>query len=125
MAYEPYATTEDYAALVPDGVEVAEDDLRRASRHIDSLTFNRIVTAGFGSLTPFQREIVREVVCRQAAFEKENADALATVLSGYAINSVEMRFGGGENALLAGGIPMRREDAELLAQTGLCCRLAR
>ncbi len=126
MSYTPYAAAEDYAALYPDGPEVSEIKLREASRHIDTLTFNRIVDAGFGSLTEFQREIVKEVCCRQAAFETENADLLDSTLSSYSINGVSMQFGGdGSNVYVENGVAMMRSTYALLKQTGLCCRLLR
>ena len=46
MAYEPYVTTEYYLTEYA-GNTVPEDELlkalRQASRHIDSLTYNRIL----------------------------------------------------------------------------------
>ena len=77
MAYEPYVTPEYYqneycGSIVPG--EQLPAALRRASRHIDSLTYNRIVGQGFSNLTPFQQDLIREVVCQQADFETENAD---------------------------------------------------
>lgn len=125
MAYTPYATQADYVELFPDGPAVTEEALRTASRHVDSLTFNRIVAAGFDSLTPFQQEIVKEVVCRQAAFETDNADVIASVLSSYSINGVSMQFGESWNVMVQDGVAMQRDVYALLQQTGLCCRLAR
>ena len=82
MAYKPYVNPEEYKTqggnVIPDA-ELSEA-LRRASRHIDSLTYNRIVGQGFDNLTEFQREIIREVVCQQADFEYENADEIDTIL---------------------------------------------
>lgn len=75
ISYTPYAAAEDYAALYPDGPEVSEIKLREASRHIDTLTFNRIVDAGFGSLTEFQREIVKEVCCSRSGAGKNHRGA--------------------------------------------------
>ncbi|MGM9614274.1 MAG: hypothetical protein ACI3W7_01925 [Oscillospiraceae bacterium] len=125
MAYEPYATDGDYAVLVPSGPELAPDALRVASRHIDSLTFNRIRTVGFDSLTEFQQEVIREVVCRQAAFETENADVIGSILSSYSVNGVSMQFGSSWNVVVENGVAMQRDVYALLAQTGLCCRIAR
>ena len=50
MSYKPYVSKEEYkdsynGSVIPDGD--LERVLRQASRHIDSLTFNRIVAAGF------------------------------------------------------------------------------
>lgn len=128
MPYEAYATPEYYrdtykGSTVPaDGLERA---LQQASRHIDSLTYNRIVGQRFLSLTPLQQETVREVVCQQADFEWENADEINTILQGYSINGVSAQFGESWNVYTDKGVAMRRDVYTLLSQTGLCCRLAR
>lgn len=125
MAYEAYVTTDEYERLFPNGVSVTATDLRMASRHVDTLTFNRIVSLGFSNLTEFQQGVVKEVVCSQAAFEVENADVIQSVLSSYSINGVSMQFGSSWNVFAEDGIAMQRETYALLEQTGLCCRLAR
>lgn len=128
MTYEPYVTT-DYYTNVYKGSIVPEQDLekalRQASRHVDSLTYNRVVGQGFSSLTEFQQDVIQEVVCQQADFETENADEISTVLSGYSINSVSAQFGSSWNVFVEKGIAMKRDVYALLSQTGLCCRLAR
>lgn len=126
MAYEPYITVEEYMALQPDGPEVSEHTLREVSRHVDGLTFNRIVAVGFDNLTEFQQELIKEVTAKQAAFETENADLISSVLSSYSINGVSMNFGGDSwNVFTEAGVAMRRDVYALLAQTGLCCRVLR
>lgn len=122
MSYEPYATVEEYRQLFPNGGAVTTADLRQASRHIDSLTFNRIVAAGFENLTDFQKEIIKETVCRQAAFESENADLISSVLSSYSINGVSMGFGDSWNVIIQDGVAMLKDVYALLRQTGLCYR---
>ena len=56
MIYKSYAS-EDYYADQYDGDVIPEEKLekalKQASRHIDSLTYNRIVGWGFSSLTEF------------------------------------------------------------------------
>ena len=128
MAYEPYASPEYY--LHDFGGETVPEErclkaLRQASRHIDSLTYNRIIGRGFSNLTEFQQELIREVVCQQADFETENADEIETVLQSYSINGVSTQFGNSWNVFTDKGIAMRRDVYALLCQTGLCCRLAR
>lgn len=128
MSYEPYVSKEEYkdsynGSVIPDGE--LERTLRQASRHIDSLTFNRIVAAGFDHLTAFQQETIKEVVCLQADFEYENADEINTILSGYSINNVSAQFGSSWNVYQDKGVAMKKDVYALLAQTGLCCRLAR
>lgn len=123
MAYTAYATEDDFYELLPDAVvDVTETDLLQASRHVDSLTYNRIVAAGFDNLTEFQQGVIKEVVCRQALFEVENSDAISSVLSSYSINGVSMSFGSAWNVFVEHGIAMRRDVYALLQQTGLCFR---
>lgn len=126
--YNPYATTGYYldsykGDVIPE--EQLEKVLRQASRHIDSLTCNRIVGRGFSSLTDFQQEIIREVVCQQADFEYENADEINSILSSYSINGVSASFGSSWNVFMDKGVAMKRDVYTMLCQTGLCCRLAR
>lgn len=128
MAYEPYADKAYYlevyqGSLIPEG-DISKY-LKQASRHIDALTYNRIVGRGVSSLTPFQREIIREACCQQAEFECQNKDIFDMILQGYSVNGVSMQFGDSWNVTVQKGIPMRRDAYEQLAQTGLCCRLAR
>lgn len=128
MGYEPYVTPEYYLNIYKGSIIPKEDldkHLRQASRHIDSLTYNRIVGQGFSGLTDFQQDIIREVVCQQADFEYENADEISTILSGYSINGVSAQFGSSWNVFMDKGVAMKRDAYSLLSQTGLCCRLAR
>lgn len=126
--YKPYASESHYEGKY-EGTLIPEDDQKKAliqaSRHVDALTFNRIVGRGFSNLTEYQQEIIREVVCQQADFETENADMIASVLSSYSINGVSMQFGSAWNVFADKGVAMRRDTYAMLQQTGLCCRLAR
>lgn len=128
MAYEAYATSGYYEGRY-GGTLIEGDDLKKAltqaSRHIDSLTYNRIVGQGFSNLTDFQQEVIREVVCQQADFEVENVDEINTILSSYSINGVSAQFGSSWNIFMDKGVAMKRDVYALLCQTGLCCRLAR
>lgn len=123
MAYEPYADERYYSREA--GGEITEDDvdkyLRAASRHIDSLTYNRIVGRGFSNLTQFQQDIIREVCCELAEFEYENEDLIQNVLQSYSINGVSMSFGNSWNVKVISGVAIRSDIYEKLAQTGLCC----
>ena len=128
MVYVPYVTPEYYketykGSMVPE--EGLEKALRQASRHIDSLTYNRIVGQGFSNLTEFQQDVIREVICLQADFEHENADEINTILSSYSINGVSAQFGSSWNVFTDKGVAMKRDVFAQLSQTGLCCRLAR
>lgn len=127
MAYQPYVTPEYYrntykGSVIPE--DELEKKLKAASRHIDSLTYNRIVGRGFSNLTQFQQETVQEVICQQAEFEYENADEIETILKSYSINGVSAQFGSSWNVFTSKGIAMKRDVYALLCQTGLCCRLA-
>lgn len=128
MPYESYAIPEYYRDVYKSNTVPADDlesALRQASRHIDSLTYNRIIGRGFSKLTPFQQETIREVVCQQADFEYENADEISTILSSYSLNGASVQFGQSWNVFTDKGVAMMRDTYALLSQTGLCCRLAR
>lgn len=126
MGYEPYVTKEHYGGIY-GGCIIPETELekalRRASRHIDSLTYNRIVGSGFENLTPFQQEIIREVICQQADFEYENMDEINTILQSYSINGVSAQFGSSWNVFTDKGVAMKRDVYAMLVQTGLCSRI--
>lgn len=127
MAYEPYVTNEYYSdeyggTLIPENERAKA--FKKASRHIDTLTYNRIVGRGILNLTDFQREVIREVVCQQAEFEYENADEIESILSSYSINGTSASFGSSWNVFMEYGIAMRKDVYAMLCQTGLCCRLA-
>lgn len=128
MAYVPYVDPAYYKEIYK-GSTVSEEDLerylRQASRHIDSLTYNRIVGRGFSSLTEFQQEVIQEVICQQVDFEYENADEINTILSSYSINGVSAQFGSSWNVFMDKGVAMKRDVYAQLSQTGLCCQLAR
>lgn len=127
MPYVSYVDAEYYKDIykgtaIPDNEQ--EKYLKQASRHVDSLTFNRIAN-GLGRLTERQREIVQEFTCKQAEFEYANQDIFDMVLSGYSINGVSMQFGESWNVTIQKGIPVKRDEYDILCQTGLCCRLLR
>lgn len=119
--YAAYATVEEYHEIysdIPD--EYVEEYLKKASRHTDTLTFNRIQGIGFDNLTEFQKEIIKEVICELANFEYENEDVIKSVLSSYSINGVSMSFGDNWNVKVLKGIAIPKELYETLKQTGLC-----
>lgn len=122
MEYEPYATQSDYKSsgynVIPD--EELEQRLRQASRHIDSLTFNRIIGKGYDNLSMFQQDLVTECVCELADFEYENEDAIQSVLQNYSINGVSMAFGSSWNVMIQNGVAIMRTTYAKLMQTGLC-----
>lgn len=119
MAYTPYISVEEYKGNIPS-LEV-EKRLTQASRHIDTLTFNRIV-GKFDDLTEFQQEIVKEVCLNLANWEYENDEMINSVFDSYSINGVSMKFGGG-NIKNVSGVYIPTELYQTLCQTGLCCRV--
>lgn len=128
MAYEAYVSKEYYkesfnGSVIPD--EDIEKLLKQTSRHIDSLTCNRIVGRGIHNLTEFQQELIKEVCCEMAEFEYENTDLIQSVLSSYAINGVSMNFGDSWNVKVISGVAIRADIYDKLSQTGLCCRILR
>ena len=119
--YTPYAAVEEYKknySDIPD--ENIEKSLKKASRHIDTLTFNRIQGIGFDNLTEFQKEIIKEVTCELASFEYENEDVITSVLNSYSNNGVSMSFGDSWNIKVLKGVAIPTELYETLSQTGLC-----
>lgn len=126
--YESYVDAVYYnqkyaGTLIP--TELLDKFLRQSSRHIDTLTYNRIVSRGIASLTEYQQEIVKEVICLQAEFEYENKDIITSILTEYSINGVSMQVGNNWNVHFEKGVLMQHETYALLCQTGLCCRLVR
>lgn len=123
MAYEPYADaryyTDEYEGdTIP--ADTLNKALKQASRHIDALTYNRIVGRGISSLTAFQQDIIRECCCEMADFEHENVDYIENVLKSYGINGVSMSFEESWNLKIQNGIAVRANTYQKLSQTGLC-----
>ncbi len=126
--YQPYADAAYYTGEYGGSVIPADDLeklLKKASRHIDSLTYNRIVGQGISSLTEYQRDIIRETCCEMADFEYENSDLLESVLQSYSINGVSMNFGSSWNIEIVSGVAIRTDLYTKLKQTGLCCAILR
>lgn len=125
--YTAYVTPSEYAEMGYSSIST--DELARyltdASHQIDTLTFNRILAIEFDKLTEFQQNIIKECVCKHADFLYSNADALASIVDAYSINSVSMKFGTGFGVSMENGMPILKTVYSLLEQTGLCCRLAR
>lgn len=116
-----YTGDYDYKIKVPDAD--INSTTYEASRHIDSLTFNRIIGRGYDNLTEFQKEVLDMVCAKQAEFEHENAEMLESVLSSYSINGVSVGISANDwNLIVQNGVVMQRSTYELLKQTGLCCR---
>lgn len=116
-----YATMGDFARLFPDSV-ISDKELRKASRDVDVLTFNKIHTVGIEHLTEYQQETIKEVVCEHASFLSENEDMLETYLSSYSINGVSMGFEDSWNLKIQDGIAIKQSLYRRLVSTNLCWR---
>ena len=104
----------------------AEKALQKASRHIDTLTYNRIVSIGFDNLTEFQQGIIKECECLMADWETDNADFINSMLSSYSLNGASMSFSGNSaSAFVQNGIAVSRDIYSHLQKCGLCTRSLR
>ena len=104
----------------------AEKALGKASRHIDALTFNRIVGIGFDNLTDYQQGIIKECECMMADWETENADYIDNMLTSYSLNGASMSFtGSSAGAALVDGIVVSRDIYSHLQKCGLTSRVLR
>lgn len=117
--------TDVYAGTVIPSDKV-DEALKKASRHIDALTYSRIVGRGINALTEFQQNIIKECTCMIADFEYANEDVINSVLSSYAINGVSMGFSGnGANVSVTNGICVQKDTYSLLMSTGLTSQVLR
>ena len=117
--YEYYTT--EYKGTLPE--EEAVKALKQASRHIDTLTHNRIVGAEFERLTAFQQDIIKETACMMADFETSNASMINSLINSYGINGASITFSGEcVNCQIVNGVIVQKDVYAYLAQTGLACR---
>ena len=120
--FEYYKNTYKGTLEEPD----AEKALNKASRHIDTLTYNRIVGIGFENLTEFQQVIIKECACLMADWETENADYIDSMLSSYSLNGASMSFtGNSASAVVTNGVAVSRDIYSHLQKCGPCCRVLR
>lgn len=100
--------------------------LQKASRHIDTLTYNRIEAMGFDALSEYQQWIVKECACLMADWETENKDYIESLLSSYSLNGASMSFtGNSANAVVVNGVAVSRDNYAHLQKSGFCCRVLR
>lgn len=100
--------------------------LQKASRHIDTLTYNRVVAVGFDNLTDYQQGIIKECACLMADWETENKDYIESLLSSYSLNGASMSFTGtSASAVVQNGVAVSRDILSHLQKCGLCCRILR
>lgn len=123
-----YATVEYYKDTYKGNLDDAEIEkaLSKASRHIDTLTYNRIVGIGFDNLTEYQQGIIKECECLMADWETENADYINSMLSSYSLNGASMSFSGNSaSAVVLNGVAVSRDVYSHLQKCGLCTRSLR
>ena len=126
--YQPYADVSYYRETYRGNripVDEIENSLKKASRHIDILTYNRIVGKGISNLTTYQQELIQECCCEMAELEYENQDMIESILQSYAINGVSMSFGESWNVKVENGIAVRKDCYAKLQGTGLTSRILR
>ena len=123
-----YAGIEYYKNTYKGNLEDADAEkaLEKASRHIDTLTYNRIVAIGFDNLTEYQQGIIKECECLMADWETENTDYINSMLSSYSLNGASMSFTGqSASATVVSGVAVSREIYSHLQKCGLCTRSLR
>ena len=123
-----YAGIEYYKNTYKGNLEDAgaEKALEKASRHIDTLTYNRIVAIGFDNLTEYQQGIIKECECLMADWETENADYINSMLSSYSLNGASMSFTGqSASATVVSGVAVSRDIYSHLQKCGLCTKSLR
>ena len=123
-----YAGIEYYKNTYKGNLEDTEIEkaLEKASRHIDTLTYKRIVAIGFDNLTEYQQGIIKECECLMADWETENTDYINSMLSSYSLNGASMSFTGqSASATVVSGVAVSREIYSHLQKCGLCTRSLR
>ena len=123
-----YAGIEYYKNTYKGNLEDADAEkaLEKASRHIDTLTYNRIVAIGFDNLTEYQQGIIKECECLMADWETENADYIDSMLSSYSLNGASMSFTGqSASATVVSGVAVSRDIYSHLQKCGLCTKSLR
>ncbi len=122
--YKAYADAAYYTDTYQGTVipkEQLDKALKIASRHIDILTFNRIVGKDITILTEYQQEIIKECCCEIAEFEYENEDMIKNILKSYSINGVSMTFDDSWNVHIQDGVAIQMDTFSKLKTTGLTC----
>lgn len=119
-----YVTYDDFKKMFPNS-QIPSDEilfyLKTASVDIDSLTFNRIIACGFDTLTDFQKEKVKNAVCRQAEFRFQNQELFDGVIQSYSLNGASVTFDKSRLVTICGATTSADIYSEL-KQSGLCVR---
>jgi hypothetical protein len=118
-----YADYEYYTKTYGGSIITAENapkSLQNASDAVDSLTYCRIVSRGFGAISDYQKSIVQNVVCALADWQTENADILTSPYSSYSINGVSASWAPGSGVKKINGVFIPSHLYAELVKTGLC-----
>lgn len=91
---QTYATVADYRIINADN-ESTDNEIMRliisASIRAEDLTFGRLkALSSRKALTPHQKECVRNFVCYQAAYQKENGTDGNGDISSYTVGSISV-----------------------------------
>lgn len=118
-----YATEIDYLKIYDSLPNEFHTLVRKASRIIDVLTYNRVLAQGFNNLTALQQRTITECCCEIIQFYYENSDTLDSAFNSYSINGVSMQFNTNSSAIYQrDGIIIRADTYSRLLSTGLCYR---
>jgi len=95
--------------------------LKLSQEKIDSITFNRVVKIGFDNLTEFQQEKVKNAICYQAEYIKENGynDCNGNI-SSYSVLDISVNVDKSSNTI-ASRKHMSEEAYDAIHKTGLDC----
>ena len=117
MAYVDSEYYNSYSKVISDNIEYK---LEKASEAIDSITFNRIVAAGFSNLTEVQQYKIKKAVCMQADFIEEYGQYLNNPFSAFSAGSISVTLN--RNSVKSiNGVTTSNKVYNLLKQTGLTC----
>lgn len=122
---QTYITSDDYLRLYTVLPENFDRLAYKASRIIDTLTYNRIIGQAFENLTEYQQDTIKDCCCEVVQFYDDNVDILENVLNSYAINGVSMQFDYNSSITVINGCAVRRNTYSRLMSTGLCCGVLR
>ncbi|MDY5913539.1 MAG: hypothetical protein SPJ62_16360 [Inconstantimicrobium porci] len=112
-----YVNEDEYKGIITDDLK---DKLGKASNQIDSMTFNRIVGAGFSNLTEFQQDKIKRAVCLQSDFMEQYGDYINSPISAFSAGSINVALNN-NTVKNINGVITSSEVYDLLKQTGLTC----
>ncbi len=122
-----YSDADYYRSIYKGGFKGTGEELNRllylASRKIDELTFNRIVSLDFDSLTNFRKQLIRQACCLQADFYAENGTDSRNTIQSYSVLDISVSYNNSTSPNSAARLNGVSESAYMLInQTGLMSR---